>query len=139
MLEPALPRPRYWPSAPDSANAVALSRKLVAYFPRQGGERREKEEDLEAADLEDLDSETAAEEATTVESSQTQADCFPMRCHTAAPSQPLLICTEVSLRAERVFASECWLAFSCPCMRNCQFCIVTNQKTLHNPEKRISA
>ena len=123
MLEPALPRRRYWRSAPDSANAVARSRQLVAspWTPRPGGERREKGEDLEAADLEDLDSETAAEEATTVAASQTQADCFQLRCHIAAPSQLLSICTEVSLRADRVFASECWLAFFCGCMRNCQF------------------
>ena len=31
---------------------------------------------------------------------------------------------------------QSWLAFSCPCMRKCQFCIVTVLKTLHYPEWR---
>jgi hypothetical protein len=75
-------------------------------------ERREEEEDLEADDLEDL--ETAAEEAT-VAALQTQEDCFQLHCHAAAPPQPISICTEESWRTDRVFASESWLAFSCTC------------------------
>jgi hypothetical protein len=74
--------------------------------------RREEEEDLEAAHLEDL--ETAAEEAT-VAAFQTQEDCFQLHCHAAAPPQPISICTEESWRTDRVFASESWLAFSCTC------------------------
>ena len=139
MLEPALPRRRYWHRAPDSATAVARSWQPVAHpcSPGQGGERREKEDleeaDLEQADLEGLGSEKVAEEATTVAASQTQADCSEcsrLRCHTAAPSLPFSLCTEVSLRADSVFACECWLAFSYECMRNCQFCMFTIQITL---------
>jgi hypothetical protein len=91
--------------------AVAGSQKLVASprCPRPGGERLEEEAGLEAADLEDL--ETAAEEAT-VAASQTQAHSFQLHWHAADPPQPMSICTEESLRADRVFASECLLAIS---------------------------
>ena len=42
--------------------------------------------------------------------SQTEADCVQLCCLVASPPQPILICTEASLRADSVFASECWLA-----------------------------
>jgi hypothetical protein len=83
MLEMALPRRVNLWHAPDSARggeeSVASCISTVSKARRPGGERREEEADLEAANLQDL--ETAAEKAT-VAASQTQADFFQLHCHT---------------------------------------------------------
>ncbi len=74
--------------------------------PRPGIERREEVENLEAADLQDLETAALAEEAT-VAASQTQADCFQLHFHASDPPQPMSICIEESLRADSVFTFEC--------------------------------
>jgi hypothetical protein len=102
-------RPKLW-RAQNWANAVAGSRRFVETprSPKPGGERREEEGGSEA------------------DTAVLQADCVQLCCYAAAPPQPMLACTEDSLRADSILASDCSLVFSCSSMReNCQLCIVT--------------